>query len=91
MCADFFRFAFMAMPHVKDAPCNSAGSPGKHDKALIKPTDSNEARLTVVTARIRPREVRAGKDLLCTKHIEAAFEQRLLPFGPIARDAHALL
>jgi len=81
----------MAMPHMKDSPCDSTGSPGKHDKAPIKPTNRDEARFTVVMARIWPREVWTSKDFLCTKVIEPALAQRLLSLGPIARNAHALV
>jgi hypothetical protein len=89
--ADFFRFPFMAVPHANDAPCDSAGSPGKDDKAFIKPPNRDESRLAVVMARIWPCEVRANKDFLCTTHIEPAGEQRVLPLCPIARDAHVII
>lgn len=79
------------MPHVKDSPRGSPWSPGKDDEPPIKPSNRNEPGLAVITPRVWPREVPATKDLLCTKHIEPAFEQGLLALSPIARDAHALL
>jgi hypothetical protein len=78
----------MAVPHAKYAPGDSSRSPGKDDKALIEPSDRDEARLAVVMALIWPGEVRASKDFLCTQQIEATLKQGLLSLGPIARDAH---
>jgi hypothetical protein len=76
---------------MKDSPCDSAGSPGKHDKTHIEPSDRYESWLAIVLARIRPCEVRASKDLLSPNEIQPALSKRLLSLGPIARDAHLLL
>lgn len=88
---DFFRFAFMTVPYANYSPGDSARSPGKDDETLIKPPDSYTARLAVVVALIWPREMRASKDFLCTKHVEPSREQGPLSLGPIARDAHVII
>jgi len=87
---ELFRFALMAMPHTDDASCDAARRPGEHDKPRIEPACCDEARLVVVLAIICTREVRPGKDFLCSAHVQTAFLQRPFAFCRVAGDPHGL-
>jgi hypothetical protein len=88
--ADFFRFAFMAMPHADNAPGRTTWGPDKCNQSFVEPPDRHKSRLSIVVAVIYAREVTAGKDFTCAAHIQPAFQQRLPSLGRIAGDAHVI-
>src|SRR6185312_16025022 len=80
----------MAMPHTDDASCDAARRPCEHDKPRIEPTRCDEARLAVVLAIICAREVRPGKNFLCSAHVQTALLQCPFAFCRVAGDPHGL-
>ena len=85
-----FRFAFMAIPHADDASCDAARRPCEDNKSGIKPPRRDGARLAVVSAIICASEVRPGKNLLRSTHVQAAFLQSPFSFCRITGDSHRL-
>jgi hypothetical protein len=88
---EFFRFAFMTVPHADDASCNAAWRPCENYKPRIEPTNGNESRLAVVFAVIRAGEMRSGKNLSSANQIQSALLQGPIALLGIAGDSHGLI
>lgn len=88
--AEFFRFAFMAVPHADDASCNAARRPCENHKSRVEPTDGNESRLAVVFSVIRAGEMRPGKNLSGANQIQSALLQGPIALLGAAGDSHGL-
>lgn len=79
------------MPHANDASSRPAWRPSHDHESGIQPSDGDESRLAVIMPQIRASEMRAGKNLAGTAHVQAAILQRQQPLPSVAGDAHEII
>jgi hypothetical protein len=79
------------MPHADDASSCPAWRPSHDHELGIQPSDGDESRLAVITPQVRAGEMRTGKNLSGTAHVQAAVLQRQQPLLPVASNAHVII
>jgi hypothetical protein len=79
------------MPHADDASSCPAWRPSHDHEPRIQPADRDESHLAVITPQVWAAEMRTGKDLPGTAHVQAAILQRQQPLLSVAGNAHAII
>ena len=89
--ADAGLLAFIGFSHAEDVADCSSGRVADHDQATGEIAEADHACLAIVLAGVLDLEGEACKDQRCVLEIEATLIERLLSFGRIVADTHALL
>ncbi len=89
--ADTSLLAFIGFSHAEDVADCSSWRVTDHDEATGQVAEADHARLAVVLAGVLDLEGETGKDSRGILEVEAALIQRLLSFGRVIANAHALV